>query len=200
MIGVDIAAVQPSWVPPNCHFEILDVESDWEFRKNSFDLIHAREFLFAIRDWPALIAQAYDHLRPGGYFELSVTVAEINSDDGTIPPDSQYAKLGTYFFKIHEAMGLDGYASNHWKQQLLDRGFDDVHEQVFKIPMNRWPKDKRLKTIGALEVQNFFTYAQAGYERGAVGLLGMDPNELQVMLMQTRKEILDRNMHSYVKL
>ena len=55
VIGVDIAAVQPAFVPPSLHFEILDVETDWEFRKNSFDLIHAREFLFAIRDWPALM-------------------------------------------------------------------------------------------------------------------------------------------------
>lgn len=31
--GMDIAAVQPHWVPPNCHFEIDDAEEDWTFRK-----------------------------------------------------------------------------------------------------------------------------------------------------------------------
>ena len=200
VIGVDIAATQPTWVPPNCHFEILDVESSWEFRNNSFDLIHAREFLFAIRDWPALISQAYEHLRPGGYFELAVTVPEVGCDDGTCPPDSQYTEMGKMFFKIAEAMGLDGYACKLWKQQLLDRGYEDVQERIFKIPTNTWPKDKRLKTVGKLEVQNFFDYAQAGFERGAIGLLDMDPDELQVMLAYTRKEILDRSIHTYVKL
>lgn len=200
VIGVDIAPVQSTWVPPNCHFEIMDVETEWDFRRNSFDLIHAREFLFAIRDWSALISQAYDHLRPGGYLEMAVTVPEVGCDDGSCPPDSQYTEMGKMFFRIAEAMGLDGYACRSWKQQLLDCGFEDVQETVFKIPTNRWPKDKRLKTIGALEVQNFFQYAQAGFERGAVALLGMNPDELQIMLAHTRKEILDRNIHTYVKL
>ncbi|ETI23787.1 hypothetical protein G647_05593 [Cladophialophora carrionii CBS 160.54] len=199
VIGVDIAAVQPSWVSPNCQFEILDVETSWEFRRNSFDLIHAREFLFAIRDWPALISQAYDHLRPGGYFELAVTVPEVGCDDGTCPPDSQYAELGKIFFQIAEAMGLDGNASRLWKDQLLARGFEDVHETVFKMPTNDWPKDRRMKTIGKLEMQNFFQYAQAGFERGATALLGMDRAQLAVMLAHTRREILDRNIHTYVK-
>ena len=126
-------------------------------------------------------------------------MADVGCDDGTCPADSQYVEMGKIFFRIHEAMGLDGYACRLWKQQLIDRGFEDVHETVYKIPTNRWPKDKRLKTIGALEVQNFLNYATARFERGAVGLLGMDPNQLLVMLALTRQEILDRNIHTYVK-
>lgn len=59
VLGVDIAPTQPSWVPPNCQFEIEDIESDWLFPQNAYDLIHARDLLFAIRDWPKLIRQAY---------------------------------------------------------------------------------------------------------------------------------------------
>ncbi|KIW76247.1 hypothetical protein Z517_10993 [Fonsecaea pedrosoi CBS 271.37] len=199
VVGVDIAAVQSNWVPPNCHFEILDVETDWEFPRNTFDLIHAREFLFSIRDWPTLISQAYKHLKPGGYFELAITVPEVGCDDDSCPADSNYTEMGKLFFKIAQAMGIDGYACKLWKQQLLDCGFEDVQQTIFKIPTNRWPKDRRLKTIGALEVHNFFQYAQAGFERGAIALLGMDPAELQVMLARTRKEILDRNIHTYVQ-
>ena len=200
VMGVDIAAVQPTWVPPNCHFEIYDVETEWDFRKNSYDFIHGREFMFSIRDWPALISQAFEHLRPGGYFELSVTCPEIRCDDDTWPADSQYREIGKMFFDIHTAMGLDAYACRQWKQQFLDRGFEDVQETVHKVPTNRWPKDKRLKTIGGLEVQNYLTFSEAGFERGAVGLLGMDPNELQVMLAITRKEVLNRDIHTYIQL
>jgi SAM-dependent methyltransferase len=200
VLGLDIAVTQPTWVPTNCEFEILDVESEWGLRKNSFDFIHGREFIFAIRDWPALISQAFEHLRPGGYFELAVTVPEVGCDDDTCPPDAAYRQLGKMFFEIAEAMGLDGYACRLWKQQFMDRGFEDVHERVFKIPTNRWPKDRRLKLIGTLELQNFLTYASAGFERGALGLLGMDPAELQVLLAMARNEVQDRNIHSYVKL
>ncbi|KAI1622459.1 S-adenosyl-L-methionine-dependent methyltransferase [Exophiala viscosa] len=196
--GVDIAAVQPTWVPPNCQFEIMDVESDWEFPKGVYDLIHARELIFAIRDWPALISQAREHLRPGGYLELSVTVPEIGCDDGTCPPDSCYREMSAVHFQIADAMGVDGRAAKKWKAQLESQGFEDVHERIYKIPTNRWPKDKRLKTIGALEVANFLQYSSAGFERGSVALLGKDPAELQVVLAHARKEVLDRNIHSYV--
>ena len=50
VIGIVIAAVQPSWVPPNCQFELDDVENDWLCSKDSFDFVHAREFILAIRD------------------------------------------------------------------------------------------------------------------------------------------------------
>lgn len=198
--GIDIAAVQPNWVPPNCEFEILDVETDWELPKASLDLIHAREFLFAIRDWPALISQAFEHLRPGGYLELAVTLPEVGCDDGTCPPDSCYSEMGKIFFEIADAMGIDGNACKSWKQQLIDAGYEDVHETIFKVPTNRWPKDKRLKTIGSLEVANFLQYSQAGFERGYVGLLGKDPASLQVMMAHTRREIFDRSIHTYVYL
>ena len=196
VIGVDIAAVQPSWVPPNCQFEILDVETDWLYPDAKYDLIHGRELLFAIRDWPALISRAYDHLVPGGYLELAITVPQVGCDDGTMPPDSCYKQMGDMHFEIAEAMGIDAWAAKKWKSQLEARGFEDVHQNVFKIPTNRWPRDKRLKVIGALEVANFLEYSTAGFERGAISLLGKDPTELQVTLAHARRDTNDRSIHT----
>lgn len=200
VIGVDIAAVQPSWVPPNCQFEILDVESEWMFPKAKYDLIHGRELIYAIRDWPSLISQAYNHLVPGGYLELAVTVPKVNCDDGTLAEDSCYRQMGDLHFDIAEAMGIDGWVAKKWKAQLEARGFEDVHERIFKIATNRWPKDKRLKVVGALEVANFLQYSKAGFERGAVTLLGKDFAELQVMLAHARRECNDRSSHTYIYL
>lgn len=44
---------------PNCYFEIDDAEKDWLYAPDSFDLIHNRNFICAIRDWPRLIGQAF---------------------------------------------------------------------------------------------------------------------------------------------
>ena len=30
ILGIDLSPVQPSWVPPNCRFEIDDFELDWQ--------------------------------------------------------------------------------------------------------------------------------------------------------------------------
>lgn len=31
--------IQPSWIPPNCKFEVDDAETDWTYPSDSFDLI-----------------------------------------------------------------------------------------------------------------------------------------------------------------
>ena len=175
-----IAAVQPQWVPPNCSFEIDDVESDWLYRFNHFDFIHAREFLLSIRDWPRLIGQAYEHLKPGGYLELSCSLPEASSDDGTVPDNSAWKEFTNIFFEIGDKIGASGRAPKLWKSQLLSQGFDDVHEHVFKIPSSPWPRDRRLKHIGALEVANLDKGAEAILIRGMTGVLGRSKEEATV--------------------
>jgi hypothetical protein len=61
VLGLDIAPVQPEWVPPNCHFLINDVEMPWELEHRNYDFIHARDLLLSIRDWPWLVQQAYEY-------------------------------------------------------------------------------------------------------------------------------------------
>lgn len=51
--------IQPSWVPPNCRFELDDAEKEWTWPWNSFDFIHLRNLAQAIMDWPRLLSQAY---------------------------------------------------------------------------------------------------------------------------------------------
>ncbi len=46
-------------VPPNCQFELDDMEQDWAWKENSFDLIFSRDLILAVRDWPRLVDQTY---------------------------------------------------------------------------------------------------------------------------------------------
>jgi cyclopropane fatty-acyl-phospholipid synthase-like methyltransferase len=79
IIGVDLSANLPQWVPPNVHFEVEanshvsfelgrsadcllkveDIEEPWTFTQ-PFDYIHARYLASAIRDWPKLIRQCFE--------------------------------------------------------------------------------------------------------------------------------------------
>jgi SAM-dependent methyltransferase len=61
VIGTDLSSIQPSWVPPNCFFEIDDAEDDWTWDEESFDYIHNRNFVCAIRDWPKLVQRTYQY-------------------------------------------------------------------------------------------------------------------------------------------
>ena len=198
VIGVDIAPIQPSWVPPNVVFELDDVEDDWAFQRDSFDFIYAREFLTAIRDWNRLIKQSFDHLKPGGWLELSCTIPEIHSDDNSIPKDSAYVEAGRIFVEMARKMGSPLDAPRLWKEQVQHNGFVDVEEVIYKLPMGPWPKDKRLKEIGAVERKMILEGFEAYLLRGYTQVLGGDPNTLQVILAQARRELSDSRIHTYV--
>ena len=58
VIGTDISAVQPDFVPTNCIFQIDDAQLDWTFKKDHFDFIHLRYLYGAIDDWKKLYHQA----------------------------------------------------------------------------------------------------------------------------------------------
>ena len=200
IIGVDIAATQPNFVPPNCMFEIDDVEEDWAYRPAYFDFIHGRDLMTAVRDWPRLIRQSFTHLKPGGWIQLASTIPGARSDDDTIPPNSGYVECGRLYFEMAEKMGAPLDAPRSWAQQMRDAGFTDVEDVVFKLPMGSWPRSKRLRTVGKLEQ---IMILEGGFEaymlRGYTQVLGGRPDDLQIILALARREIKDPNVHTYVQ-
>ena len=80
---------------------------------------------------------------------------------------------------------------------MEEAGFVDVKEYSFKIPVNSWPKDKRLKEVGKYQCLNY----SEGLEGISVGLftrvLNWQPLELSVFFARIRKEIVSRDMHIY---
>lgn len=69
VIGVDLSPIQPTAVPPNLQFQIMDADEDWDFSER-FDLIHTRLMNgFSIKSWPFFYQQAFAHMRPGGWVE-----------------------------------------------------------------------------------------------------------------------------------
>lgn len=198
--GVDTAPVQATMVPPNCQFEVDDFEHEWLWPENSFDFIHGRELIMAVRDWPRLVRQAYSRLRPGAYLQLCGSCPDFKSDDGTLPPGTAYAEMGQVYFDMSERIGASGKELLKWKQYLEDAGFVDVVEIVLKIPTNPWPKDPRLKMIGAFELLHFRDTISNVFARGYTQILGGDPTYFQVLLAKARQEVLNRDMHSWVPL
>ena len=200
VVGVDIAPTQPSWVPPNCQFEIDDMEGEWVRTPSSYDLIHCREMLLAVRNWSRLLEQCHTHLKPGGWLELGCTVPQPSSDDGSMSLGPSYFEIAQLLLQMSEVMGTSILAPFQWKQQMQDLGFVNVREIVRKIPLGPWPKNKTLKEIGSLELAQVPEALEPCVLRGFTGVLGGDVNELQVLLATARKELHDPKMHSYVYL
>ena len=176
------------------------MEDDWLWENESFDFIHGRELILTIRNWPKLISQTFNALKPGGYVQFAGSVPSFASDDGTLPQDSAYLEIAQIFFDMGEKIGTSGKDPLRWKDQLETAGFSDVVETILKIPTNPWPKDKRLKQIGSFELAHFLYGINNIFARGYTQILGGDPAYLEVLLAKSRAEVVNRKMHSYVPL
>jgi len=59
--GIDVAPIQPNWVPPNARFELDDFNQDWS-DENKYDLIHQRELLGSVSDLPKFYERCFKYV------------------------------------------------------------------------------------------------------------------------------------------
>lgn len=121
-------------VPPNCVFEVDDYESPWVYQ-TPFDFIHGRELEGCVADEDKLFRQAFEHLKPGGYFEFDGAHAVILSDDGT---HEKATNFQLFTDELREAGRKFGKSFDNvplWKEKMEKAGFTEVTEWVAKVRM-----------------------------------------------------------------
>lgn len=115
-------------------FQIDDAESEWTFPLNEpFDYIRLRSMGGSIADWPRLFKQAYDHLSPGGWIEVTDSEAWASTDDNSLPETSSYAELQRRLDEASTKFGRKMNIAPHHKQALISAGFEDVVDEVRKV-------------------------------------------------------------------
>lgn len=148
ILGTDLSAVQPEFIPPNCAFEVDDVTLDWTYPLDHFDYIHIREMFGSIPDWRYLLGQAFSHTKPGGWVEIVEHSVEPTCDDGSIGPDHFYRVWGQTVIECGHKFGKTFSVYRHSKQLMELAGFVDVVEIKFRWPMNAWSNDPKLRELG----------------------------------------------------
>ncbi|OQD75097.1 hypothetical protein PENDEC_c008G04625 [Penicillium decumbens] len=162
--GIDLSPIQPSWVPPNCRFEVDDFEQPWSYNE-PLDYIHGRELAGAIRDHEQLFIQAFGNLKPNGWFEMATMEPNTWSDDGTHLNATCLLESVKHIHASSKMFGKDMDAASSWKGLMEKAGFVNVQEVVYKLPQGPWPKDPKLKELGKyhqlnmLEAMPPYTYA-----------------------------------------
>lgn len=76
-------------------------------------------------------------------------------DDGTLPLDGAMVRWFHEMQVAGTAVDRPLVMAGLVKQVYLEAGFVDVHERVFKMPTNGWPKDERLKEMGRMWERQF---------------------------------------------
>jgi ubiquinone/menaquinone biosynthesis C-methylase UbiE len=189
--GTDLSPIQPSSVPANVRFFIDDAsDDDWVLPAAYFDYIHTRMMLGCFTDFRDIIKKSFHHLKPGGHMESQEIMPIPYCDDGTMPNDWPY--LDWFRYSDQAAMEFDKplRIGNKLKRWYEAAGFVDVHEKVLKLPMNPWPKDKHLKTLGSMSEENWLAGLQ-GFTVGPFSrILNWSKTEIEV-----RIPLLSRNAY-----
>ncbi|KAI8242428.1 Secondary metabolism regulator LAE1 [Colletotrichum sp. SAR 10_96] len=197
VLGVDLSPIQPRDVPPNLKFEVDDVEEDWLYSQK-FDYIHLRFLNGSIADWKKLFKKAYDFTKPGGYFELQENDFLFASDDGTLSPEKPLAKFSSLVREACVKFGRQFIDVPLMEDMMKEVGFQDVALQRFKWPSNPWPKDPHYKKIGEWNYHNFVAAAEALAMGPLTRAHGYRKEDVDVFLIDVRKNMRDPRIHSYL--
>ncbi|KAF9501017.1 S-adenosyl-L-methionine-dependent methyltransferase [Pleurotus eryngii] len=154
VVGVDLAPIQPRSVPPNCTFELCDLDQ-WTlpYPDNHFDLIHARSMHTGISNYPRLVHEISRILKPGGLVILIepdlMPIADGKpADDEGLP--GWFAFWQTYRGCLKQ-QGIDTTVPSRLPQFLsATKAFHHIVTQDGNIPVGFWPKDPLLLTVGQL--------------------------------------------------
>ncbi len=197
--GTDLSPIQPTWIPPNCRFEIEDCTQEWTFDEDFFDYIHVRCLFGSIADWPAFYREAYAHLEPGGWFEQVEYSVDWICDDESIPPGHIFRESSSRYVEAGELMGKTFEILDLQKAYIEQAGLVNVVETRYKMPLGPWPRDPRLKEIGRWHLHE----AYQGIEGWTLALftrvLGWSFERVQVFLAQVRQGFKDKSVHAYTR-
>ncbi|KAH6857144.1 TAM domain methyltransferase [Chaetomium sp. MPI-CAGE-AT-0009] len=196
VVGVDLSPIQPGLIPPNCSFEVDDLEKDWMWTKE-FDFIMARMVNGCFSDPKGIVQKAYNQLEPGGYFEVQDLASPMGCDDGTLTKDSDLWIWVTTVMKAMEIAQRPVVNAQQWKSFLEEVGFEDVVETVHKWPINTWPRDPKHKTLGRWCLLNTDMVVEPAILAPATRFLGWTREEALFLAAKARKVIRDPRVHSY---
>ncbi|KAI1109357.1 S-adenosyl-L-methionine-dependent methyltransferase [Nemania sp. NC0429] len=195
VLGTDLSPIQPEYVPPNCRFEIDDIEDDWIFSAK-FDYIHGRHMVGSISDFPKLFAAIRDNLNPGGWVEMQDYYVKLQSIDGTLDGTALQRWNGMLNHAL-SFLGRSGLNTVKYKRWLREAGFEDIREEVFAVPGNPWAKGEEQKQLGALQMENILEGLYGISISLFTKYLGMSPEAVEAMLVDVRRDLMDRSIHFY---
>ncbi|KAI5856130.1 S-adenosyl-L-methionine-dependent methyltransferase [Tricharina praecox] len=196
VVGVDLSPIQPNWVVPNVRFEVDDLEMDWTFSKDYFDLIHSRNIAQSIRDWPNYLRQMYRHTKPGGYIELAEAEAALHCDDDTF----EGSALQTYFvtfIKATSGVHIVNPTGALLKSMVESAGFVDVTTHPGKQPWGGWPKNPQLKRAGYIATLNSASGLEAYAMAPMTRYLSMSSEEVINMCRAAHADVDSKRVHAY---
>lgn len=210
ILGIDLSsALLPKDVPPNVTFEIADATDPWP--SPTYDFIHMRNLVGGgVRDWGAMLASAYAHLKPGGqleFTEIRPRFFDVDPDQADLPnlmagekPEIGAACLEfeMTFVGMCMKMGLDFDPVPRVPEWLADLGAEAIRERVDWLPVKSWGTDPIYRKKGEV-LGEMIDSGLENWTMMLFGLCGWKENDTRALLDRVKMEVQDPLLRSYAK-
>lgn len=194
--GTDLSPIQPQWVPPNCAFYVDDYDADWNWQDHEkFDFIHGRALSGTTSNWPRFYSQVLANLKPGGWVEMQEYDAWIFSDDDSCEKAKWTMDWVTQLDDASKSFHKQINVARFHRQWMEAAGFEDVVEDVKRIPIGPWAKDPHLKELGRCERMHMQMSVESHTPALFTRVLGYSLEQSKVLMERVKAEMRDPNLH-----
>ncbi|QUC23805.1 uncharacterized protein UV8b_08046 [Ustilaginoidea virens] len=186
VLGTDLYPIQASHSLPNLAFMQHDTSGEWAF-PHPFDYIHLRYIVCCFDSKPSVIRKAYDNLTPGGWIEIFDPCIDHLAVDESFE-DSAARRWSRAVRDGGLKLGRPLNSNKLYAEWCNEAGFVNVTEDRYALPSNAWPRDGKLKEVGALNSEVLYALVDSlgRFLRAEVG-----EDEAQALEEGARRDILD---------
>ena len=198
--GIDLSRVKPNGAtPPNCSFQVKDVETEWDFQDvGPFDLIHSRLLIEGMRDWRGYFAKCFKNLKPGGWVEAHEVQCPMYSANPSVSADAPFLRWSHTLNEGLAKGGINGGAPNKFSDYLKDLRFGSVTEEKIEWAVGPWKEDEKGRRIGEMNLANMYS----GIEGMTAGVLtknlGWSQGQVDEFVKEMQKDMGDPEKKYFV--
>ena len=117
--------------------------------------------------------------------------------DASVTQDDVVIRWQTHCSDASKMINREPSPGPMLERWVKDAGFVNVRHRVFKVPVNGWPKDPKLKLIGQWMVQNLVSNLDGFSMRLMCDVLKWKEEEVLVLLAGVRKQLKSPQWHAY---
>jgi hypothetical protein len=133
------------------------------------------------------------YTKPGGWVEFQdYDIQFYSSTNGTYERTGPIGQWASNMINSVTKFGIEAEPGPKLENWVKEAGFVNVVAKVFPLPLGTWPKDKRLKEIGAFNLISVLDNLEGVTLKAFSAALGWTPDEVKVLCAQMRNVLKDK--------
>ena len=121
----------------------------------------------------------------------------MKADDDSWPAASPLRQLNDLILQAGPMMNRPTDVVQRYKTLMIDAGFENVTEIIYKWPSNTWPKDRKYKELGMWSLADLGEGLEGMVLALLTRVLGWSLDEVTVLIAKARADLSNRRIHAY---